>query len=650
MFESIEKKRKLIGRFLYGARLPFLLAIAASFGTTLLTSLTPQVFRFGIDSVIGGDERYAYLADHLWLLAMLLIGIAVLSGICQFFFRWNSSIAGECFAQNMRDTLFSHIQRLPIAWQDQNQTGDIIQRCTSDVETIRTFVVSQLLEVFRTVFLVVVYYAMMLSMNVKLSLIILTLVPVIVLYSVIFYRLIGGQFVKADEAEGELSTAVQENATGVRVIRAFGREEYEMRRFREKNDTYARLWIRLGEILGLYWGIGDLFSGLQVILVIVLGSIQAVHGEISVGQFIAFASYNTTLTWPIRSLGRILSEMSKADVSFERIDHIISSMEEDYMEGEEVELEGHEICYDHVSFSYENPSSLTDLLHEKDKIAEEEERRKEVLKDISFCVAEGRTIGILGGTGSGKSTLMQLLLHLYEAQEGSIRIGGRDIREIPLGQLRSMIGIVLQEPYLYSRSIYENIAAGKPGASLEQVRHVARIACVDQDIMAFPQGYDTIIGERGITLSGGQRQRVAIARMLLEETPIMIFDDSLSAVDSETDYKIRQALKKEMRETTVFLISHRIPSLMSTDRILVMKEGRIVERGSHQELIRQDGIYRRIYDIQMNLDDRMEMESEDSACAEDKINPDYSTEMESEDKIIRKFAGEEVKDDGRRNL
>lgn len=582
------KKIKLILQFFEGSKKYFVAAVIASLATTILNALTPQIFRFSIDEVLNGD-KYIFLSEHLWIVSGLLIAVAVLSGFSMFISRTNTAKAGENFAKNMRDTLFIHVQKLPMKWHDKNQTGDIIQRCTSDVEVIRNFVVTQLLEVFRTVFLVSVSFVIMVSMNVKLSLVTLAFVPVVVAYSAIFYRLIAKRFTVADEAEGELSTVVQENATGVRVVRAFGREKFEMDRFREKNDIFAKLWIRLGTISGLYWGVGDLITGLQVVTIIVLGAIEAVNGKISVGEFIAFASYNTTLVWPIRGLGRILSDMSKAGVSFERVDYIISGKEEAYGEQQEDAHSGYDIELSHVNFAYEHGN--------------------EVLRNVNFAIPEGQTFGILGGTGSGKSTIIQLLTRLYELSEGqgSIKIGGKDIREIPLETLRKSVGMVLQEPFLYSRTIRENIAAANPDATLEEIRNAAKIACVDEAVMSFADGYDTLVGERGVTLSGGQRQRVAIARMLLQKAPIMIFDDSLSAVDSETDSMIRHALKEHMKDATVILVSHRVTTLMGADRIMVLNQGEMEEIGSHQELIQKQGIYRRIYEIQMSHDDRAKM-------------------------------------------
>lgn len=585
----MKRKIQLILRYFKGAKRYFLAAVLASLITTVFNALTPQIFRFTIDSVLEGND-YPYLAEHLWIMALLLVGVALFSGAAMYVSRYHTAKAGENFAKNMRDALFAHVQKLPMKWHDKHQTGDIIQRCTSDVEVIRNFVVTQLLEVFRTVFLVVVSFSIMVSMNVKLSLVVLLFVPLVVAYSGIFYRLIARRFTDADEAEGALSTVVQENATGVRVVRAFGREKFEMERFREKNDIFANLWIRLGTLSGLYWGVGDLITGLQVVTIIVLGAVEAVQGTITVGEFIAFASYNTTLVWPIRGLGRILSDMSKAGVSFERVDYIIRASEEAYQEENREENRSFDIRFSHVNFAYEDGHP--------------------VLSNLDFSIPQGSTLGILGGTGSGKSTLVQLLNRLYELQEGQgeITLGGKNIREIPLEWLRNNIGIVLQEPFLYSRTIKENIAASVPDATMEEIRQAAKIACVDDTIMSFPDGYDTLVGERGVTLSGGQRQRVAIARMLLQKAPIMIFDDSLSAVDSQTDAKIRKALSESCKNATVILISHRITTLMGADQILVLNQGKIQEQGTHEELISREGIYRQVYEIQMSQDDRIQVE------------------------------------------
>jgi ATP-binding cassette subfamily B protein len=592
---------ELMKRFSDGSKRFFVFALLASVLNTVFNSLTPQVIKITVDSVIG-EEAFSlpgfilsaldrlggreYLRSHLILIALVIILIAVFAAVCNYLCRVLISKASEGFVKRMRDTLFSHVQKLPFSWHVRHQTGDIIQRCTSDVEVIRNFVASQLLEVFRTTFLVIFAMSIMFSMNAKLSWIALAFVPVIMGYSGFFYNKIARRFLVADEAEGELSSTVQENLTGVRVVRAFGREKYEIDRFDKKNNRFAQLWIKLGHIMSVYWGVGDLITGLQTVTIIVAGTIETVNGNLTLGGFLAFVSYNATLIWPIRGLGRVLSEMSKATVSFERVNYILDQDEEQDCENPVTPPMDRDIHFERINFHYGN--------------------QKPVLKNIDFTIKAGTTFGILGGTGSGKSTLMHLLNRLYDLPKecGRITIGGVDISSMKRDWVRSNIGIVLQEPFLFSRSIEENIRVARPGAGFEEVRYAASIACVDDAISEFTNGYDTIVGERGVTLSGGQKQRVAIARMLMQKTPIMVFDDSLSAVDSETDSKIREALNTKLGSATVILISHRITTLMKADQILVLEDGQIKEQGTHQELLEQNGIYKSVYDIQMSSDDR----------------------------------------------
>lgn len=510
-------------------------------------------------------------------------------------FRYLSSLYNAKGAQElirtMRNQLFSHIQKLPFSWHMQNQTGDIIQRCTSDVELIKNFISEQLTRVFRVVILIVLAICFMFSMNVKLAMVAVVFVPITVAYSVYFRTRIRDKFTQCDENEGVLSTIAQENLTGVRVVRAFGRERYERDRFEKQNQIYTNAWMQLCKILALFWGACDLFSGLQLMLMVILGAVFCVNGSMSAGEFIAFISYNAMLTHPVRALGRMISEMSKAGVSIERIRYIMNSEEEtDKEHAVTPDMHG-DIVFDHVSFAYgEDP----------------------VLKDVSFTIPKGTTFGILGSTGSGKSTLMYLLNRLYDLPEenGRITIGGVDIADMKSGWVRSNIGMVLQEPFLFSRTIAENIGITKKDMTLSDIREVAKIACIDESVMSFTQGYDTIVGERGVTLSGGQKQRTAIARMLTQGTPIMIFDDSLSAVDADTDVKIRKELRKNLGDATVILIAHRVTTISQADCIMVLDQGQIAEMGSHEQLMERNGIYRKIYDMQMSLTEEVNSDEE----------------------------------------
>ena len=608
-----ENNFPLMAKFLKGNLLFFATALLCSVLSTVCNSLTPQVISVTVDSVLGTEDytlpaalqaftSLDWLRENpgqtLLLAAGAIILAALIGGLGNFGTRTATARGSEGFVKGLRDALYSHIQRLPFSWHVGHNTGEIIQRCTSDVEVIRNFFTNQLLEVIRIVFMIVYYMVIMFSMDWRIALISAVFIPVVLLYSGIFYSKISKRFRTADEAEGILSTNVQENLTGVRVVRAFGRERYEVDKFNKKNSRFSELWVELGKLMSVYWALGDLMTGLQIMSVIAVGAAFAANGEISAGTLLAFISYNSSLTWPIRSLGRTLSEMSKSGVSIDRVAYILRAEEEKVLPEAKTPPMDKDIRFNDVTFSYEG--------------------LKPVLSHLSFTIPAGKTFAILGGTGSGKSTIAALLDRLYDLGpgEGSITVGGVDIREIRQDYLRKNIGLVLQEPYLFSRSIGENIAITHPDAGLSGIRQATTIACVDDAIDTFSDGYDTVVGERGVTLSGGQKQRVAIARMLMQEAPIMIFDDSLSAVDAETDAKIRAALKERMGSATVILISHRITTLMQADEILVLKDGELSDIGTHHELISRPGIYKDIYDIQMAAADRQLLDEEESKGGE----------------------------------
>ena len=588
--ESFRKKAGLLAHHLRPAASAFALGIGASLAATLLRTLFTQIIRFTVDHALLGetDGLPAFLLDApagrilVWCAAAAAT-VALLEFGAGFVQDSNLPKGSERFVKSLRDALYGHIQRLPYSWHVQNPTGDIIQRCTSDVEVVRNFIAEQMVELLSTTFLIAVYMIAMFAMNVKISLFVFAFIPVIVGYSLVFYKRISKGYQKADEAEGELSSAVQENITGVRVVRAFGRERDELEKFQRKNNNYANIWMKLGDMMTVFWSLGDVMSMAQVFGVIAIGVQLCVKGEITLGTYLAFVSYTRQLTWPVRALGRTLSEMSKAGVSIDRLLYILGAEPEKGPEAPAAANLSGDIRFEHVSFAY---------------------AQKKVLDDVSFTVKGGSTLGVFGETGSGKSTIALLLARLYDPGEGRITIGGVDIRSFTRESLRSQIGLVLQEPFLFSQTIRENIAATRPGAPQEELRSAAAIACVDEAICEFPEGYETLVGERGVTLSGGQKQRVAIARMLMQRAPIMVFDDSLSAVDAETDAKIRAALHESLGKATVLLISHRVTTLMQADCILVLDGGRVSELGTHAELIAKPGIYRDIYDIQMSSDDR----------------------------------------------
>lgn len=593
------QRTKLLLRFLRGSKGLFGLSILCAALTTLCDMLNPQIIRVTIDNAIGSRPSelpawanalvqrlggFAYVGQHLWIpaLAIAVVGLVRMAG--QFGTTMLNTWGSEVLVKNMRDTLFAHIEHLPYAWHMHNSTGDIIQRCTTDVDRMRSFVAEQLTAVCRILILIAASLYFMFSMDVNMTLIAMAPIPVILGYSVLFRKEMHEGFRRCDEEEGVVSAMVQENLTGVRVVRAFAAEARERQRFEKRNADYTEMWVHMGHVIGRFFSVQDVLCGLQILLVTVFGAVFAVQGAMTAGEYVAFVAYNAMLSFPIRRLGRMLSEMAKAGVSLDRLGYIVDSpAETDAPDAVDADMTG-DIRFENVRFGYEEGH--------------------DILKGVSFTVPSGTTLGILGSTGSGKSTLMLLLDKLYDLPEGGgrITVGGVDIRSIRTSHLRKNIAMVLQEPFLFSRSIADNIAMAVPHMDRAAIESAARSACLSETVEGFEQGYDTFVGERGVTLSGGQKQRTAIARALTQNAPIMVLDDSLSAVDNETDARIRDELQKRFGTATVILISHRITTLSRADRVVVLENGRITESGTPDELRTAGGIYQRIYEIQLGTE------------------------------------------------
>jgi ATP-binding cassette subfamily B protein len=582
-----------------GRHFRFFLCCAATLAAVTFSFITPQIIRFTIDSILGTAPLklpafvlafveqiggVGYIRKNIWICAACILAAALLSAFCNMFRRYNSGLIGETVAWRLHNVLYAHIQKLPYSWHIGCQTGDIIQRCTTDVDNIRNFIHNQLCELLRTFCVFIIALAMMFSMDIFMSLVSLILIPFIFVFSTLYFRKVSVEFTRADEAEGIMQATAQENYTGVRVVRAFGREAYEMEKFSEKTKKYQDIWIHIGKMLGLFWGTGDFLSGFQLAIIVGFGVWRSVQGRLSPGTFLAFYTYCNWMIWPVRQLGRMLADLSKTLVAAGRIREILASEPEtDPPDALTPDLKG-EICFNNVTFNYGDKEPL--------------------LRNISFTLKPGESMAILGATGSGKSTLVHLLSRLYDLNDnssyhtGSITINGIDIRRIARPWLRRHVGLCLQETFLFSKTIKENIAIAKPEMGIEEIKKAAAAAMIDETIEGFAEGYSTIVGERGVTLSGGQKQRVAISRMLACNTPVIIFDDSLSAVDIETDAKIRAALWHRVKDAAVIIISHRISSLMQADKILVLKNGTVEDIGSHEELLKRGGSYRRIFDLQ----------------------------------------------------
>ena len=567
----------------------------------LFSFITPQIIRYTIDSFIGTApidapafvhtivERLGgvgHIRNNIWICACFVLAAVFLSACFNVVRRYNCIEIAETIAWRLRNTLYGHIQKLSYNWHVNCQTGDIIQRCTSDVDNIRNFIQNQFIELMRTFSVFTIALAIMFSMDVFMSLMAILLIPIIFVFSLLYFKKISVQFAKADQAEGIMQSAAQENYTGVRVVRAFGREAHEVEKFSAKTKAYREVNMKIGRMLGLFWGAGDILTGLQLTIIVGAGVWRSVQGQLSPGTFLAFYTYCNWMIWPVRSLGRILSDFSRTLVASGRISEILSiKPETDPSDAITPEIKG-ELSFKNVTFSYGTG--------------------EQILRNISFTLKPGESMAILGATGSGKSTLVHLISRLYDVSEGEITIDGIDIRKMSIPHLRRHIGLCLQEPFLFSKTLKENVRFGKPEMELDDIKSAASVAMVDDTIEGFSEGYNTVVGERGVTLSGGQKQRVAIARMLSGKAPILIFDDSLSAVDTETDAKIRSALRHRVKNAAVIIVSHRVSSLMQADKILVLKNGTVEDIGSHSELMERGGSYRRIFDLQAGLAEELE--------------------------------------------
>ncbi|MBB6631096.1 ABC transporter ATP-binding protein [Clostridium algidicarnis] len=598
---NLKKLLKLVK----GNRLLYVAAIASIAISTFIAMLEPMVIKTTIDSIIGNTPLNAspfiekiigffggkgVLSRNLWICSLFLITLTVIRGVFLFLRGKLAAKAAENIAKNIRVKLYDHIQNLPYGYHVNSESGDLIQRCTSDVDTIRRFFAVQLVDIGRAVFIVTFALIMMLSLNKKMTVIAMVIVPFIFIFSYVFFKKIKHNFEKADAQEGVLTSVLQENLSGVRVVKAFGRQSFEIEKYEKQNRKYRDLNFNLVKLLSNYWSISDLLCMTQIGLVLIAGIYYANKGEISLGTLVVFNTYEGMLLWPVRQLGRILSDMGKMTVSLKRITNILETpVEQEYGKSLKPDIKG-EVTFENVSFKYDKDTKI--------------------LENLSFSVKKGETIAIVGPTGSGKSSLVHLLLRLYDYDSGSIKIDGIELKDIERKWVRNNIGIVLQEPFLYARTIKENIMISKLDSSDREIESAATSAAVHEVISSFEKGYDTVVGEKGVTLSGGQRQRVAIARTLIKNMPILIFDDSLSAVDAETDRVIREELKKKSKDNTTFIISHRISTVMDADKIIVLNQGKIEDMGNHKELISKDGIYKRIWDIQNSLDAFSEDEEE----------------------------------------
>ena len=531
-----------------------------------------------------------YFVEHNPLISLPMIAggfilLAVIQGGFSFLAGTLAASTTEGTIKRLRDYLFDHLQRLEFTYHDKNQTGELIQRVTSDVDALRRFYQNEAIEFGRIILLFVVNFIALLTLNVKLGLISVAIVPVIVIISMLFFKRISDAYEKFQEQEAVLSTTLQENLSGVRVVKAFARQEYEIQKFDRDNWEKFVRGKHLLTIEALFWPITDVLCGIQMLVGYTVGAIMAINHTITVGTYLAFAGMIVWIIFPMRNLGRVIIQISTGMVSFDRVMEIIKQDREDLDAGDILPAQRPrgKIEFRDVVFNYESG--------------------KNALDHISFLCEPGQSIALLGLTGSGKTTLVNLLPRFYDATGGQIFLDDQDISRIPRRYLRKHIGIVEQEPFLFSMTIRNNITYGiEREVSEEEIYAAAQAAAIHDVILEFPNGYDTLVGERGVTLSGGQKQRVAIARTLLKNPGILILDDSTASVDLDTEAVIREALVNLMKNRTTFIIAHRIQSIMNADQILILEDGKIIQQGNHQSLLEQPGIYQEIYQLQTELE------------------------------------------------
>lgn len=592
-----ESNVSILLRYAKGSRLMFVLAFASIILAAFISMLDPLIIGFAVDAIQSGKTPTVspvlatvmnvfggpdFFARNIWACALLLGGAVALSGIFIFFRGFFASLASERWMEHLRNALYGHLMHVPYRYYGTTNSGELLQRCTSDVDTIRNFTSAQLIDVSRAVALLVFTLGAMVSIDVRMTMISMPITPIVLAFSYFFFRKVREAFTKSDEAEAAMTLVLQENLHGLRVVRSFARGAYETGRFEKVNRKYTDETVKLIYLFGTYWGVSDWICLAQACVTLVAGALLSARGLISVGVFVSFFAYVGKLFWPVRMLGRTLTEMGKAVVSVGRVADILTVASEYEVNGSTtLPVVKGRIEFDNVTFGY------TD--------------EKEVLKGVSFTVEPGETVAILGKTGMGKSTLGALLTRLMELKDGSIKLDGVDIRALDKQWLRKTIGLVLQESFLYSLSVRDNIHLGLPDLDEAELATLAQESGLTDVVSDLEKGWDTVIGEQGITLSGGQRQRVALARMLARDPDILVLDDSMSALDTETDAKIQAALKKGKKRTCI-IISHRLTTLAQADRIVVLEDGKVADTGTHEQLIARPGLYRRIWDIQSGLE------------------------------------------------
>lgn len=585
------KEIKLFWKILKNNRLTYFLSMISTIFIQIFSGLTPIVIMITVDSIIG-DKEYKYdilekavnliggrdfLRSHIYILAFVIVFLTGISCIFIFLRNYYSNVACENLIYNLKEKMYNKFLNIDIRCLNDYSTGDLIQRSSSDIETVRKLFSAQLVNAFgsiATIFLVIIVMSLI---NLKLAMISISLCILISFLSYVFYGKIGKIFKETDEAESQLMVFIKEALFNIRVIKAFNREDYILRLFREKNEEFNITQNKFMKTFAKFRAVNDFLTFLQLAIIIVVGGYETISGRMNFGDLIAFVIYINMIIWPIRQMGQLLSDMAKASVSISRIYEVLDLPEEDYEYG-----------IRDVSFSEKIEFKNVSLVINDNT----------VLDNISFVINAGESLGVIGSTGSGKSMIVYLLLGLFEATSGEILIDGINIKEINKRYLREKISAIMQDSELFNMSILENVKITNDNIDDKSVFNATEVSSIHNEILNFSSKYETVVVDNGGNLSGGQKQRISIARGLLKPFEVLILDDSLSAVDMNTDLKINNALKSMDRKFTSIFISHRISTITNCDNIIVMDEGKIVESGKHNDLIMKNGIYSKINEIQ----------------------------------------------------
>ena len=616
-------KAHLLWQCTQGFRLRLVLAIAAmAFGYVFMFGV-PLVMKFAIDTIANDGNlavpewislistavfpatfsssttafvgKNSAILPYLVLCAITIIALTMIAGLFLYIRGRYVAFAAEGIVRRLRDRIYSHIEHLPGRFHDQADTGDLVQRCTSDMETVRVFLSGQVIEISRAILMLIVVLPILFWLDVDMAWLSLTVMPLLLVAAVVFFRKVKNLFQIVDEAEASLTTVLQENLTGIRVVRAFAQQPFEIDKFAHENAAFRDHNTRLIGVLGIYYAFSDLLCLGQIGLILMVGAAWVLDGDISVGSLFAFLTYESMIIWPIRHMGRVLTDSGKAIVSMGRLSEILLEPIESQNESDPGRRLDGKIQVSALIFGYEP--------------------EKPVLNKLNFTVEPGQTLALLGPPGSGKSTLVQLLMRLYDYETGSIRLDNMELSQLARKYVRAQISIVLQEPFLYSASIGSNLLVGRIDADQTEVIEAAKQACIHESILEFPRGYDSMVGERGVTLSGGQRQRIALARALLKKPPILILDDALSAVDTDTEAKILQTLKEARGPQTTIIIAHRLSTVMHADKILMLDAGQVVQEGTHESLSSRPGVYRNLCVIQGNIQAQLEQDVDQASSS-----------------------------------